>query len=34
MSSDLVERRGIAIDIEGPDIGSILTLKQLILEEA
>lgn len=34
MSSDLAECRGVAIDIEGPDVGSILTLKQLILEEA
>lgn len=33
MPSDLAERRGVAIDIEGPDVGSILTLKQLILEE-
>lgn len=34
MSSDLVECRGIAIDIKGPGVGYIWILKQLKLEEA
>lgn len=34
MSSDFAECCGIAIDIEGPDIGNIFILKQLILEKA
>lgn len=34
MSSDFAECRGITIDIEGPYVGNILSLKQLILKEA
>jgi hypothetical protein len=34
MPSDFAERCGITIDIEGPYVGNILTLKQLILKEA